>query len=227
MCVCVVCVFVCPPFSLAMFVFVYCSVGPWREQKNYNSLVILVLAWISESRHCFIIESSTLSRCPACLKTYPQCNCKKPHNLFTLIRSLFRHWEPKYIFSNNYAKLVHTVFVVVTYTCSFCKIAASRKPFDCIDCSDCSSVETLLTISKSFALHSFFWLRSAHLDRKMLWCLSDVCKSEFDDTTIIDRLYKNNKKLSGKSVIDVVNWIYVKNCKWVFFALWSCRVWFY
>lgn len=77
MCVCGVCVFVCPPFSLAMFVFVYCSVGPWREQKNYNSLVILVLAWISESRHCFIIESSplsVLSRCPACLKTCPQCN---------------------------------------------------------------------------------------------------------------------------------------------------------
>lgn len=94
MCVCGVCVFVCPPFSLAMFVFVYCSVGPWREQKNYNSLVILVLAWISESRHCLVIESSplsVLSRCPVHLKTYPQCNCKKPHNLFTLIRSLFRH----------------------------------------------------------------------------------------------------------------------------------------
>lgn len=117
MCVCVVIVFACPPFSLAMFVFVYCSVGPWREQKNYNSLVILVLAWFSESSHCFIIESSplsVLSRCPACLRTYPQCNCKKPHNLYTLIRSHFSDIQNPSVTKNDNAKLIQYTF------CCFC-----------------------------------------------------------------------------------------------------------
>lgn len=125
MCVCVVIVFACPPFSLAMFVFVYCSVGPWREQKNYNSLVILVLAWFSESSHCFIIESSplsVLSRCPACLRTYPQCNCKKPHNLYTLIRSHFSDIQNPSVTKMtmlNSSSIPSVVFVVVTHTCGF------------------------------------------------------------------------------------------------------------